>query len=280
MLTYTVYSEAGGVGKTTIAANLAHAHARHDRRVLFIDLDPQLGSATYLLGVDTPRDDPDADNLARHMIGRPLGSFDDLVETTPYGFDVVPSHDMVARLDELLDQAIDAGTIETRHDQLRRVLGDAGVREQYDTIIVDPPATVGAQLANALTATWNVVIPTEPTGKGEASIQGLDDIVAGLEGELADDLGRNVEIGALAVVPIGVGNTSDQQRYLETIRELGYAAPVAIRERASLFEGCWSERCTAFHYVDEHRDRKRDHEIETLDKIEHLATRLERGAGA
>jgi len=30
MLTYTTYSKAGGVGKTTLAANLAEAHARKD----------------------------------------------------------------------------------------------------------------------------------------------------------------------------------------------------------------------------------------------------------
>ena len=49
MLTYTTYSEAGGVGKTTLTANLADAHTQQGRDVLVIDLDPQEGSLTICL---------------------------------------------------------------------------------------------------------------------------------------------------------------------------------------------------------------------------------------
>lgn len=37
MLTYTTYSEAGGVGKSTLAANLADAHTQQGRDVLAIE---------------------------------------------------------------------------------------------------------------------------------------------------------------------------------------------------------------------------------------------------
>ncbi len=43
MLTYSTYSEAGGVGKTTTAANLAVAHARAGLKPLVVPLDPQDG---------------------------------------------------------------------------------------------------------------------------------------------------------------------------------------------------------------------------------------------
>src|SRR6056297_3206176 len=98
MLTYTVYSEAGGVGKTTISANCAVAHARAGHDVLVIDMDPQDGSLSYLLGVD---------NLVRHLIGRPGGAFDDLVHETEHGVSVVPSHNMLERLTELLLKTAD-----------------------------------------------------------------------------------------------------------------------------------------------------------------------------
>jgi len=42
MLAYTVYSEAGGVGKTTLATNLAKAEVRAGRKVLAIDLDTRI----------------------------------------------------------------------------------------------------------------------------------------------------------------------------------------------------------------------------------------------
>ena len=39
MLSYAVYSEAGGVGKTTLTANLAVVHAKAGLDVLVVSLD-------------------------------------------------------------------------------------------------------------------------------------------------------------------------------------------------------------------------------------------------
>lgn len=273
MLTYTTYSEAGGVGKSTLASNLADAHTQHGRDVLVVDLDPQQGSLTYLLGISAPRDDDNADNIARHLIDRPKGEFEELIYDTPYGFDVVPSHNMLESLPSLLskakEMADDIGDSFAPNDRLRQVLFDAGVPEEYDTIIVDPPATAGPHLYNAVSATRSLVLPVEPTGKGMQSIEGIEDVVSNLSTELGFD------VGVLAVVPNGVGGTTNQEQYLQQIRELGYDTPVALRDRSSLFEGCWDQRCTAFFYTGYHRKRRRDYEVETLDKLRDLATHIE-----
>jgi len=50
---------------------------------------------------------------------------------------------------------------------------------------------------------------------------------------------------------------------------------VIVRDRTSLLEGCWRKKCSAFTYVAEHRDRKRDYEIETLAQFDQLARHLE-----
>lgn len=272
MLTYTVYSEAGGVGKSTLAASLASAHADHGRDVLALDLDPQNGSLTYLLGVDAPRDNDEADNIARHLIDRPEGPFADLICETPYGFDLVPNHGMLENLTRLLSRAEEmaadlAEDFET-NDRLRRVLLDADIPTEYDTIILDPPATAGPHLYNGVAATRSLVIPVEPTRKGIESIEGLEGLVGGLEAELG------IDVGVLAVVPNAVGNTSDQGRYLQRIRDLGFDAPVAIAERSSLFEGCWDKQCPPKHYTEYHRAAY-DYEKETLAQLEELATHLE-----
>lgn len=275
MLTYTTYSEAGGVGKSTLAANLADAHTQQGRDVLAIDLDPQQGSLTYLLGISAERDSDDVDNIARHLIDRPKGSFDDLIHETPYGFDLVPSHNMLESLPQLLsraqEMADDLGDAFDTNDRLRQVLFDAGIPEEYDTIIVDPPATAGSHLYNAVSATRSLVLPVEPTGKGMQSIEGIEDVVTNLGAKLEFD------VGVLAVVPNGVGGTTNQEQYLKEIRELGYDAPVALRNRSSLFEGCWDRQSTAFHYVGYHRNRRRDYEVETLDKLRDLAAHIEEG---
>lgn len=273
MLTYTTYSEAGGVGKTTLTANLADAHTQQGRDVLVIDLDPQEGSLTYLLDIPTARDDDTVDNIARHLIDQPQGDFRHLIHETEYGFDVIPSHNMLERLPGLLTRAQeladDLSEEFNPNDRLRQVLSEAEVSNEYDTIIVDPPATAGPHLYNAMSATRSLVLPVEPTGKGLQSIDGIEDIVIGLE----DTLG--FEVGVLAVVPNGISGTSDQDQYLEEIRSIGYGAPVAFRDRSSLFEGCWDQRCTAFHYVGYHRSRRRDYEVETLDKLRDLAAHIE-----
>jgi hypothetical protein len=44
-------------------------------------------------------------------------------------------------------------------------------------------------------------------------------------------------------------------------------------------EGCWKQQCSPYRYVEEHRDRKRDYELETLEEFDRLARHLEREAG-
>lgn len=277
MLTYTAYSEAGGVGKTTLGSALLESHARRDLDVLAVDMDPQNGSLTYLLGVDAPRGDSNADNIVRHMIDRPQGPFDELVHETEFGIDVVPSHNMLERLEDLLGQAEQfADDLDEEFDpldRLRQVLLEAGVADEYDVLVVDPPATAGPHLYNAVSATRSLVIPVEPTGKGMQAVRGLEELVDGLEERL------KTEIGVLAAIPNGVGNTSNQQEYFEAIRDRGYDAPIAIGERASLFEGCWDKQCPPRHYVENYRSRERDHEMETLADIDGLARDIEEVAG-
>lgn len=273
MLTYTPYSEAGGVGKSTLAANLAAAHTEQGRNVLVIDLDPQQGSLTYLLGIAAPRDDGEADNIVRHLIDRPKGNFNDLIQETRFGFDIVPGHNMLEQLPKLLTKAEEmAENLEESfdpNDRLRQVLADTTVPQKYDTIIVDPPATAGPHLYNAVTATRSLVLPVEPTGKGIQSVGGIEDMIVNLEDALGFD------VGVLAIVPNGVGRTTKQERYKEQIQVLGYDAPVALRDRSSLFEGCWDQQCTAFHFVAYYRNRRRDYEVETLDKLRELAAHIE-----
>ena len=277
MLTYTTYSEAGGVGKTTLGATLMESHADHGLDVLAVDMDPQAGSLTYLLGVDAPRDDGQADNIVRHMIGRPKGDFEELIRKSKFGIDVIPSHNMLERLEDLLNRADRmADDLDEEFepvDQLRRVLLEARIHEHYDVLVVDPPATAGPHLYNAVSATRSLVIPVEPTGKGEQAVIGLEDLVDGLERRL------DTEIGVFAAIPNGVGQTTDQQTYLEAIRDRGYPAPIAVGERASLFEGCWAERCTPQYYVEHYRDRQRNHEMKTLADIDELAHSIEVEAG-
>lgn len=277
MLTYTPVSEAGGVGKTTTAATLAVSHARAGHDVLAIDMDTQNGSLTYLFGPEYDRGDTQVDNLVRHLVGRPKGTFRDLAHEVEHGVDLVPSHNMLEDLHEFLlnekNQAEKLGESYSMYHQLHRVLREANVREEYDVVVVDSAGKAGPILYNALVAVRNVVIPFEATAKGQESIEGLDDLVEGLES------GIGVDVGVLAVLPIGYKNTRDQREILGELRESGFPVPVVIGERGSMMEGCWKQQCSPYTYVEKHRDRKRDYELDTLDQFDDLARHLEREAG-
>lgn len=272
MLAYSTYSEAGGVGKTTTAANLAVAHARAGLKPLVLPLDPQDGDLSRLFGIDDQRTEP-VDNLVRHLIRRPKHTFDDLIRTVE-GVDIVPEHNMLSDLAEYLqrekDQAEAMGEAFGMHAQLLRVLREAGVPDRYDVLICDPPATEGPHLYNAIHATRSLVIPVEPSAKGRAAVQGLELLVAGLQDQL------DVDVGVLAAIPIGFKDTRDQRTILENIE---YSIPEIIGERASLMEGCWMQQCSAFKYVREFRDRHRDYELKTLAQFDQVARHLEQEVG-
>lgn len=272
MLAYTTYSEAGGVGKTTTAANLAAAHARAGLNVLVIPLDPQDGDLSRLFGVDADRTES-VDNLVRHMIQRPKGEFDDLIKTVE-GIDVIPEHNMLSDLADYLrrekEQAEAMGEAFGMHAQLLRTLREAGVQDRYDVLICDPPATESPHLYNAINATRSLVLPIEPSEKGNAAVQGLESLVAGLQESL------NIDIGVLAALPMGYKDTNDQRATLEKIP---YSTPEIVGERSSLFEGCWKKQCSAFEYVHTHRDRQRDYELDTLAQFDRLARQLEQEVG-
>lgn len=273
MLSYTVYSEAGGVGKTSLTANLAIAHARAGLDVLVVPLDPQDGDLSRLLGVDADRADGDADNLVRHMVQSPRGPFEDLIRTAE-GVDIVPEHNMLSDLSEFLDreqkQAETLGDAYNIYAQLQRVLQDADVADHYDVLICDPPATESDHLYNAIYATRNLVIPVEPSAKGQASVEGLEELATNFASQL------NIDVGVLGAVPNGVKNTSDQK---EMIDEIAFPTPEVIGDRTSLLEGSWKQQCSAFRYVQDHRDRQRDYEIETLAQLDRIARYLEEQAG-
>ncbi|NHN61612.1 MULTISPECIES: ParA family protein [Halorussus] len=277
MLSYAVYSEAGGVGKTTLTANLAVAHARAGLDVLAVPLDPQDGDLSYLFDVDHDRADGEVDTLVHHLVGRGKGEFVDLIESTAEGVDVVPEHNRLEDLGETLrkeqEARSDFGESFPMWTQLQRVLREAEVHKQYDVLIVDPPASSGPHLYNALDATRNLVMPVEPSGKGQASMSGLNDLVTNLEAQL------EINIGVLAAVPNRVKGTRDQGAVIEEVEDQGFDVPVVLRDRTSLLEGCWRENCSAYAYVREHRDRERDYELETLAKFDELARHLESEGG-
>lgn len=276
---YTVYSESGGIHKSTWTANLAAAHARQGFDVLVIDLDHQAANLTYLFDVGEGRDDPDADNLVRHVLGRPNGPFEDLIRSTEEGVDVLPAHDLLEEFTELLLQRerLEEGMGDefNRFDQLHRVLWqENSIQDDYDVVLVDPNARAENMLFNAIFATRTLVAPTKPAGKGSKSLDGLDGLLQGM----ANNLG--IDVGVAAVILSGVSDTATHQRYVAKI-ESDYGVAASVRDRESMMDEMWDARGSAFKVVEEQwldgtpgERGIRDREVATLESVLEIASHV------
>jgi len=139
MKVVTIVSSKGGVGKTTLAANLASVLANLGRRIVVIDLDPQNALRLHLgVGLDS------IDGISRTTLGGGTLSqamFDgiDGISVMPYG---VLVEDDYRRFEAQLDQ--DAFW-------LSRALAQLGLG-QDDIVIVDTPPGTSPYTRNALSA--------------------------------------------------------------------------------------------------------------------------------
>jgi len=290
MITAVVYSESGGTYKTTITANLAVALERMGLNTLVLDLDPQEGNLTSLFDVGENRNDPEADNLVKHILEMPDGDFADLIETANEGIDIVPSHDMLGDFTSNLEQKIsyETGMKNMSREEYPRfellyelLWNKQKLHEQYDAILIDPNARAEDLLYNAIYALRTLVAPVKPAGKGNLSLDGLEELVGNMEQQL------DIEIGLSCVVPSGVGQTNAHQQYKRQFENTdAFATPVAIGNRESLMDAMWEARGSAFKVIEERwktfeRDgemvsepgqrRVREREIETLRKLYGLA---------
>lgn len=143
-----VANQKGGVGKTTTAVNLAAGLAIGERRTLLLDLDPQ-SNATRTLGFESDADRPSVYDAL--MDGAPLSEL--VLETELPGLFLCPSER------ELTGAEIELVEMPRREYRLREAL--AGIREQWDYIVIDCPPSLGFLTVNALTAADGVLIPIQ-----------------------------------------------------------------------------------------------------------------------
>ncbi len=157
MLCIAVSNQKGGVGKTTIASNVAVALGQLGLRVLAVDCDPQASLTLDVFGAE-PQPTHTLAALVDPMIPvRP--PFDDVVvPVVAPGVDLLPA--LLGPL-SLAQRSIDADSVNGPLS-LRRVLGPIG--DRYDVALLDLPPRLDGITVPGLVASDGAIIVVRPNG--------------------------------------------------------------------------------------------------------------------
>lgn len=149
MAVIAVYSVKGGVGKTTLSTNLAHAASQaNGRRTLLWDLDAA-GGAAFLLGVD-----PTTKKTADSVISRKRDPGKQIAATPYPGLDLLPGDGSLWALDTQL---------RTLGKKRRLAKLSEELSTTYSRIILDCPPVLNEVSTQAMRAADVVIVPLPPS---------------------------------------------------------------------------------------------------------------------
>lgn len=187
MQTISVVNMKGGVGKTTLAVNLAHSLAhREEYSVLIIDLDPQFNATQCIFGGEEyaskikegestvydifNENSPEPSSML--STGKNLTrEFSELVPwDTDFSFDILPGNLELHKLD--------MGAGQGKEFRLKKYLSTFAEDEQYDFVIIDTPPTPSAWMTSALLASDYYLVPVKPEPLSSTGIDLLRGVIS------------------------------------------------------------------------------------------------------
>ena len=194
MATLALYSSNGGVGKTSLAVNLAWASATlSSRKTLLWDLDAQ-GAASFILAPDRKPARDASDVIERDVSPEKL-----IVPTGIPGLDLLPADASLRTLDL---QFAEIGA----KKRLQKI-SDA-LAKSYDRIVIDCPPGLGLTAEQVIRGASLILLPMIPST---------------LSTRAADELRRHLDARKNAPLVLPVFNLVDRRRGAH--REALAAAP-------------------------------------------------------
>lgn len=233
-----IFNQKGGVGKSTIAVNLAAIAAHHGKRTLLIDIDPQCNSSRYVLGDATNGTAPTLgayfeQMLSFSMFAKPAAEY---VHATPFdNLSIMVAHPELGDLQSKL---------ESRHKiyKLRDTLHE--LEKEYDEIFVDTPPAYNFFTQSALIAADSCLIPFDCD---DFSRQALYTLVNNVK-EIKADHNARLQIEGIVVNQFQPRATLPQQLLDELIAEGLPVLPVNLMSSVKMRES--HQACTPLIHLD------------------------------
>ncbi len=183
-----VFNQKGGVGKSTIACNLAAIAAARGRRTLLIDLDSQANASRYVLGKALDEQKKTLAHYFDDILGYRLfpEALDAYVIHTPFAnLDVLPAD---SRLEELQVKLESRYKMYKLRESLDKLAG-------YDEIFIDTPPALNFFTRSALIAADTCLIPFDCDDFSRRALYTLMDNVR----EIQADHNRTLRVEGIVV---------------------------------------------------------------------------------
>ena len=252
MKTISVINYKGGVGKTTITANLAAELAWRGYNILLIDLDPQASLTFSFFTVDdwernyadnkTIRNWYDAyiDEDQYLELSSLIVNLRRISQMTNGSVDIICSHLSLINIDvELATRLGGASPRQSRnnflrlHSRLLDGLESEDIQEEYDFVIIDCPPNFNIATKTAIVASDRVLVPTIPDQLSILGIGELQRHISELVRDFNEYAGQQISPthsmiapAIMGIIPMMVqiyadGPISTQAPFISRIRAMG-----------------------------------------------------------